>query len=57
MYQRVEWRDGWLYIQTTPDGEWYRATERQMIDHLLDENQTLRDQLGALRELATVPYV
>jgi hypothetical protein len=56
MYEKTEWRNGWLYIQSVPNGEWRRATERQMIEHLLDENQSLRDQLAALREMATVPY-
>lgn len=56
MYEKTEWRDGWLHIKSTPDGPWRRATERQMIEHLMDENQSLRDQLAALREMATVPY-
>lgn len=54
MYEKVEWRDGWLWIQSTPDGEFRRATERQMIDHLLDENQYLRDRLGAINAMADV---
>ena len=52
MYEKTEWRDGWLWIQSTPDGEFVRATERQMIDRLLDENQRLKDTIAAIKDLA-----
>lgn len=51
MYRITEWRNGWLYIQSNPRSDFYRATESQMIEHLLEENQRLKDMIGAIRDM------
>lgn len=31
MYRAEKWIDGWLWIQTVPDGKWERATTEEVI--------------------------
>jgi hypothetical protein len=32
MYERLEWRDGWLWVQSTPDGPWREASRERFVE-------------------------
>jgi hypothetical protein len=34
MYYEEKWIDGWLWRRRSPDGEWVRATDEQMIGRM-----------------------
>lgn len=43
MYEALEWRDGWLWIQTVPFGPWRRASEARTVEYLRDEAERARE--------------
>lgn len=50
VFYLTEWRDGKLYV--ADEGQSYRcASDRDVIDHLLDENQHLKDMIGTIRDM------
>jgi hypothetical protein len=52
MYRQTQWRDGWLWIKTTPSGDFYPATERQMISELAEQIRELRREIVNMRKEA-----
>lgn len=46
MYRAEKWIDGWLWIQTVPDGKWQRATTEEVIAALIERIRNVEQLLG-----------
>jgi hypothetical protein len=52
MYRQTQWRDGWLWIKSSPNTDYVAATERQMIQELAEQINELNREVIRLRKEA-----
>lgn len=45
MPRTEKWKDGWLWIQTTPEGKWIAATQIELIAALIERVARLEEQM------------
>ena len=50
MFYEEKWYDGWLWIRTNPREEYRRATNEQIILHLVNRVAYLERQLSSVEE-------
>ncbi len=46
MYRAEKWINGWLWIQSTPNGKWWLATTDQMVVALYERVVALEARLN-----------
>jgi hypothetical protein len=43
MYRNDKWIKGWLWVQTTPDGKWFRASYDELLAALIERVAKLEE--------------
>jgi len=46
MYREEQWRDGWLWVKSTPDGAWWPANSDEVIRALVERVAALEAKLA-----------